>query len=168
MNFCFTLRSTSKDIKQNWRKEEKAVFSVDPPYNEDLMQLELSRELSCARISEKRWQLQQRIERVGSRMWLRITARKELGCAKKTSWWFEVTVRPLWIRFQETTSGECKRLREGRAVAEAVSRRLPTAEAGVCVRAAFGVCGGQSGTGAGFLRVLSFRLPIIPQISPSP
>jgi hypothetical protein len=28
------------------------------------------------------------------------------------------------------------------------------------------VCGGQSGTGAGFLRVLRFPLPIIPPISP--
>jgi hypothetical protein len=34
------------------------------------------------------------------------------------------------------------------------------------VRAACGVCGGQSGTGAGFLRVLRFPLPIIPPISP--
>jgi hypothetical protein len=29
------------------------------------------------------------------------------------------------------------------------------------------VCGGQSGIGAGFLRVLRFPLPIIPPISPS-
>jgi hypothetical protein len=34
-------------------------------------------------------------------------------------------------------------------------------------RQACGVCGGQSGTGAGFLRVLQFPLPIIiPPISP--
>jgi hypothetical protein len=32
----------------------------------------------------------------------------------------------------------------------------PTAAARVRVRAACGVCGGQSGTGAGFLRVLQF------------
>jgi hypothetical protein len=44
----------------------------------------------------------------------------------------------------------------GRAVAEAAGRWLPTAAARVRVRAAFGVCGGQSGTGAGFLRVLRF------------
>jgi hypothetical protein len=55
----------------------------------------------------------------------------------------------------------------GRAVAQAVSRWLPTAASRVRVRAACGVCGGQSGTGAGFLRVLRFPLPIIPPISPS-
>jgi hypothetical protein len=56
----------------------------------------------------------------------------------------------------------------GGAVAQAVSRWLPTAAARVRVRAACGVCGGQSGTGAGFLRVLRFSLPIIiPPISPS-
>jgi hypothetical protein len=54
---------------------------------------------------------------------------------------------------------------KGRAVAQAVSRWLPTAAARVRVRAASGVCGGQSGTGAGFLRVLRFPLPIIPPSS---
>jgi hypothetical protein len=61
-----------------------------------------------------------------------------------------------------------KRRKEGRAVAQAVSRWLPTAADRVHVRAACGVCGGQSGTGAGFLRVLRFPLPIIiPPISTS-
>jgi hypothetical protein len=55
----------------------------------------------------------------------------------------------------------------GRAVAQAVSRWLPTVAARVRVRAARGVYGGQSRTGAGFLRVLRFPLPIIPPISPS-
>jgi hypothetical protein len=55
----------------------------------------------------------------------------------------------------------------GRAVAQAVIRWLPTAAARVRVRAACGFCGGQSGTGAGFLRVLRFPLQIIPPISPS-
>jgi hypothetical protein len=45
----------------------------------------------------------------------------------------------------------------GRAMAQAVSRWPLTAEARVnpC-----GICGGQSGTGAGFLRVLRFPLQI--------
>jgi hypothetical protein len=55
----------------------------------------------------------------------------------------------------------------GRAVAEAVSRWLPTAAARVRVRAACGVCGGQSSIGSGFLRVLRFPLPIISPLSPS-
>jgi hypothetical protein len=56
---------------------------------------------------------------------------------------------------------------KGRAVAQAFSCWLPTAAAWVRVRAACGVCGGQSGTEAGFLRVLRFPLPIIPPISTS-
>jgi hypothetical protein len=56
----------------------------------------------------------------------------------------------------------------GRAVAQAISRWLPTATTRVRVRAACGACGGQSDTGAGFLRALRFPLPIIfPPISPS-
>jgi hypothetical protein len=48
----------------------------------------------------------------------------------------------------------------GRAIAQAVSRWLPTA----AVRGSkpgryMGFCGGQSGAGAGFLRVLRFPLP---------
>jgi hypothetical protein len=43
-----------------------------------------------------------------------------------------------------------------RAVAQAVRRWLPTAAARVRVRAACGVCGGQSGTGAGFLQYFGF------------
>jgi hypothetical protein len=54
-----------------------------------------------------------------------------------------------------------------RAVAQAISRWLPTAVPRVRVRAACGIRGGQSGTGAGFLRELRFSLPIIPPISPS-
>jgi hypothetical protein len=56
----------------------------------------------------------------------------------------------------------------GRAIAEAVSRWLPTAAARVQSRVwSSGICGGQSGAGAGFLRVLRFPLPFIPPNSPS-
>jgi hypothetical protein len=52
----------------------------------------------------------------------------------------------------------------GRAIAQVVSRWLPTAAAWV---RSCGICGEQSGTGAGFLRVLRFPLPIfIPPIGP--
>jgi hypothetical protein len=62
---------------------------------------------------------------------------------------------------------EVLRWKQGHAIAQAVSRCLPTAAARVHVRAACGVHGGRSGTGAGFVRVLRFPLPIIPPISPS-
>jgi hypothetical protein len=58
-------------------------------------------------------------------------------------------------------------VKKGRAVGQAVSRWLPTAPARVRIRAACGVCGGQNGSGTGFLRVLRFPLPLIPPISPS-
>jgi hypothetical protein len=35
------------------------------------------------RVEFRSWQLHLRTERVGSRRWLRIVTRKELGCAKK-------------------------------------------------------------------------------------
>jgi hypothetical protein len=45
----------------------------------------------------------------------------------------------------------------GRAIAEAVSRWLPTVAARVQSQVwSSGICGGQSGIGAGFLRVLRF------------
>jgi hypothetical protein len=55
----------------------------------------------------------------------------------------------------------------GHAVAQAVSRWLPTAAVQNHVRSACGVWGGQSSTGVGFVRVLRFPWPIIPPISPS-
>jgi hypothetical protein len=59
---------------------------------------------------------------------------------------------------------------EGRAIAQAVSRWLPTATAQVRAQVrSCGICGGQSVTGAGFLRVLRFPLPIpIPPTAPQP
>jgi hypothetical protein len=48
-------------------------------------------------------------------------------------------------------------------IAQAVSHRLPTAA--VRVRLC-GICGGHSGTNAGFLRVLRFPLSSIPPIAP--
>jgi hypothetical protein len=56
----------------------------------------------------------------------------------------------------------------GRAIAQTVSRWLPTAAARVRSRVwSSKICGGQSGAGAGFLRALRFPLPIfIPPIAP--
>jgi hypothetical protein len=51
---------------------------------------------------------------------------------------------------------------EGRAIAQTVSRRFPTARTRVRSQVrSCGICGGQSGSGAGFLRVLQCPLPII-------
>jgi hypothetical protein len=53
-------------------------------------------------------------------------------------------------------------LLNGRGIAQAVSRRLPTAETLVRSQVrSCGICGGQSGTGAGFLQVFRFPLPIL-------
>jgi hypothetical protein len=58
--------------------------------------------------------------------------------------------------------------KDGRAIAQAVNRWLSTAAARVrSLVWSSGICGGQSGVGAGFLRVLRFPLPIfIPPIAP--
>jgi hypothetical protein len=53
-----------------------------------------------------------------------------------------------------------------RNITLAVSRWIPTAEAQVRALL-YGICGGQSGTVAGFLRVLFFPLPIIPPTASS-
>jgi hypothetical protein len=57
---------------------------------------------------------------------------------------------------------------KGRAIAQAVSRWLPTAAARVRSQVrSCRICGGQSGTEASFLRVLRFPLPIlIPPTAP--
>jgi hypothetical protein len=75
-------------------------------------------------------------------------------------------------RQKQTHFGQANKLyyvlRTGRAIAQAVSSWLPTAA--VQVRAqvgSCGICGEQSGAGAGFLRVLRFPLPIlIPPTAP--
>jgi hypothetical protein len=56
----------------------------------------------------------------------------------------------------------------GRAIAQAVSRRLPNAAGRVRVQVrSCGICGGQSGSRIGFLRVLRFPLLIlIPPAAP--
>jgi hypothetical protein len=56
----------------------------------------------------------------------------------------------------------------GRGIAQAGSRRLPTAAAWVRARVrSCGICGGQSGTEVGFLQGLRFPLPIfIPPVVP--
>jgi hypothetical protein len=66
----------------------------------------------------------------------------------------------IWQRYYEM---------EGRAIAQAVSHWLPTAAARVRSRVwSSGICRGQSGAEAGFLRVLRFPLPIyIPPNSPT-
>jgi hypothetical protein len=48
-----------------------------------------------------------------------------------------------------------------------VSRQLPTEATGVRTRGkSCGICGGQGGTGAGFLRVHRFPLPLISPTAP--
>jgi hypothetical protein len=63
---------------------------------------------------------------------------------------------------QTTHENQLTQALPGRAIAQAVSRRFPTSAAPVraLVRSC-GICGGQSGTGAGFLRELRFSLPIL-------
>jgi hypothetical protein len=57
--------------------------------------------------------------------------------------------------FQPTYTNVC-------AIAQVVSRRLSTEAAGVQSQVRLcGICGGQSGAGAGFLRVPQFPLPIL-------
>jgi hypothetical protein len=53
-------------------------------------------------------------------------------------------------------------LSDRRAIAQVVSRRLPNAAAWVRSQVkTCGICGGQTGTGACFLRVIRFPLPIL-------
>jgi hypothetical protein len=72
----------------------------------------------------------------------------------------------VWVQFQE--GKEVFFL--GRAIGQAVSRWLPIATVRVRDRVTSGdICGEQSGTGAGFIRILRFPLPIFsPPIAPQP
>jgi hypothetical protein len=74
--------------------------------------------------------------------------------------------RLVWI--SAGTRAILTKVLSGRAIAQAVSRWLPTAAARVRARVwSCGICGGQNGAGAGFLGVLRFPLPIfIPPIAP--
>jgi hypothetical protein len=83
--------------------------------------------------------------------------------------------RKMWDPRRLTTlwaSTACHRdsftLKKGRVVAQAGSRRLSTVAARVRARVrSCEICGGQSGIGAGFFRVLRFPLPIlIPPTAP--
>jgi hypothetical protein len=53
-----------------------------------------------------------------------------------------------------------------RAVAQRLDAGFPPQRPGFASGQSCGAYGGQSGTGAGFLRVLRFPRPIIPPISP--
>jgi hypothetical protein len=70
--------------------------------------------------------------------------------------------RPLCSSSSKLSLPCAKHWCQDRSIAQAVSRWLPTAAAWVrfCVWSS-GICGGQSGAGMGFLRVLRFPLPII-------
>jgi hypothetical protein len=72
-------------------------------------------------------------------------------------------IMPLLVRNEILLRG-----RLGRAIAQAVSRRFPTAAAQVRAQVrSCGICGGQSGTGADLLQVLTFLLSIlIPPTAP--
>jgi hypothetical protein len=61
-----------------------------------------------------------------------------------------------------------RNFKDSRAIVQAVSRRLPTAAARVRTQVrSCGICGRQSDTGLGFLRVFRFPLPVlIPSTAP--
>jgi hypothetical protein len=75
----------------------------------------------------------------------------------------------VWVRSEAATNKSSYNTHvKGRAIAHAVSRWLPNAAVRLRARVwSCGICGRQSGAGAGFLRVLRFPLPIFsPPISP--
>jgi hypothetical protein len=76
---------------------------------------------------------------------------------KSFAFWFMMLFASCWFPPWLT-------LQLGRAIAQAVSRWIPTAAASVRARVwSSRICDGQSGAGAGFLRVLRFPLSIFIQ-----
>jgi hypothetical protein len=56
----------------------------------------------------------------------------------------------------------CTYSQDGRAIVQGISHRLPTTVAWVWSQVkSCGICGGQSGTGAGCLQTLQFPLPVL-------
>jgi hypothetical protein len=83
------------------------------------------------------------------------TASTEITASSESSW------RELMLGSIPTSTGSMAS-KWGRAIAQAVSRRLPTAEARVRVQVrSCEICGGRSDIEAGFFRVLRFPLPIL-------
>jgi hypothetical protein len=71
-------------------------------------------------------------------------------------------IKKLKYWFNTHTHSDCVVISCGRVIAQAVSRWLPTVAAQVRTQVrSCGIRGGQSGTGAGFLRVLRSPLPIL-------
>jgi hypothetical protein len=87
---------------------------------------------------------------------------------KVTAPFFKYCFREVYPMIFVVPSWKESLTKHSRAIAQAVSRRLPTAAARVRAQVrSCGICGGQSGTEAGFLRVLRFPLPIlIPSTAP--
>jgi hypothetical protein len=78
--------------------------------------------------------------------------------------WHVFLIRVHFTSSHTDATNETFKLRKckGRVTAQAVSRRLPTAAAWIRAQVrTCGICGGQSGAGENFLRVLRFHLPIL-------